>query len=76
MYLLLKYILSTLQSADTTFCVHCTMFAPFLNVVNGKHCFGKVYFTCDTKIFFYLHWLRKFHEGPRTSRGIEIDLEY
>jgi hypothetical protein len=55
MYLLLKYILSTLQSADTTFCVHCTMFAPFLNVVNGKHCFGKVYFTCDTKIFFYLH---------------------
>lgn len=75
-YLLLKYILSTLHSAYITFCVHYTMFAPFLNEVNGKHCFGKVYRTCDMRIFFYVHWLRKFHEGPRTSGGIEIDLEY
>jgi hypothetical protein len=67
-YLLLKYILCSLHSADITFCVHYTMFAPFY--------FGNVYLTCDTRIFFYLHWLRKFHEGPRTSGGIEIHLEY
>ena len=75
-YLLLKYILCSLHSADITFCVHYTMFAPFLNAVNGKHYSGNLYLTCDTRIFFYLHSLRKFHEGPRTSGGIEIDLEY
>jgi hypothetical protein len=75
-YLLLKYILCSLHSADITFCVYYAMFAPFLNEVNGKHCFCNVYLACDTRIIFYLHWLRKFYEGPNTSGGIEIDLEY
>ena len=73
-YLLLKYILYSLHSADITFCVHYSMFAPFLNEVNGKHCFCNVYLVCHTRIFFYLHWLRKFYEGPRISGGIEIAL--
>lgn len=74
-YLLLKYILCTLHSADITFCVHYTV-CSFLNEVNGKHCFGKEYLTCDTRIFFYLHWLRNSLKAQKKSGRIEIDLEY